>query len=83
MTDFREKSTFLEGVSGTFSNAKAKVKEDSEGKLQLHRLYLLCTLLTSDSCYQTKNKRKNNPGVSINMNKLKISNTSSSMRTLY
>ena len=46
MTDFREKSTFLEGVSGTLSNAKAKVKEDSEGKLQLHRLYLLCTLLT-------------------------------------
>ena len=45
MTDFREKSILLDGVSGTFSNANAKVKEDSEGKLQLHSLYLLCTLL--------------------------------------
>lgn len=33
MTDFREKSILLEGVSGTFSNAKAEVKDDSEGKL--------------------------------------------------
>ena len=63
MTDFREKSILLEGVSGTFSNAKAEVKDDSEGKLQMHPLYLPCTLLPGDSCYQTKNKRKNNPGV--------------------
>ena len=63
MTDFGEKSILLDGVSGTFSNANAKVKEDSEGKLELHSLYLLCTLLPGDSCYQTKNKRKNNSGV--------------------
>ena len=42
MTDFREKSILLDGVSGTFSNANSKVKEDSEGKLQLHSLYPLC-----------------------------------------
>ena len=83
MTDFREKSILSEGVSGTFSNAKAKVKDDSEGKLQLHPLHLLCTLLPGDSCYQTKNKRKNNLGVSINTDKLKIINTLSLMRTLY
>ena len=62
---------------------KGENESDSVVKLQLHPLHLLCTLPPGDSCYQTKNKRKNNLGVSINMDKLKISNTLSLMRTLY
>ena len=72
MTDFLEKSMLLDGLCGTFPSEKAKVKATATSAASAILKSALNITTTCDSYYQTTNKRKDNPKVLINMDKLKI-----------
>ena len=72
MTDFLEKSMLLDGLCGTFPSEKAKVKDNETSAASAIVKSALNITTTCDSYYQTTNKRKDNPEVLINMDKLKI-----------
>ena len=72
MTDFLEKSMLLDGLCGTFPSEKAKVKDNETSAASAILKSALNITTTCDSYYQTTNKRKDNPEVLINMDKLKL-----------